>query len=434
VKSTEKGSTQAFDRQNHLYTLCVRGLEDGRRTEQFFLNNAISRVLSARHEWNAILACARQEEMEIVISNTTEIGIQLTEDDIGAQPPASFPGKLLAFLYARYQAFQGDPQRGMIIIPTELIVDNGTKLKEILTALAQNAGLPESFLQWLDTANTFCNSLVDRIVPGRLPDEESKDIERMLGYQDELMIAAEPYRLWAIEVPDRRTEKTLSFSAADPGVILTADITRYRELKLRLLNGTHTLSCALAFLNDYRTVGDAVESEAMGGFIRRLMLKEIAPILSGSLISEEEADRFAHTVLERFANPYIIHPWIDISLQYTAKIRMRIIPLLLAHYQQSDQAPSHMAAGLAAYMLFMRSTQLSDGSFQGNHQGKTYPVRDDHAGLLAAWWQKFPDGPAQAILRDTRLWDTDLSVLPGLTDAIDEWLQSGLQHRFPIPG
>ena len=166
VKSTESDSS-AFDRQDGLYTICVRGIENGQTVEENIINASISRVLSAKTEWKQILACAQNPELKIILSNTTEVGIQLADDDINAAPPVSFPGKLLAFLYERFKAFKGSPTSGMVIVPTELITDNGNKLESIVLELAHRNNLEFKFFEWLENHNIFCNSLVDRIVPGR---------------------------------------------------------------------------------------------------------------------------------------------------------------------------------------------------------------------------------------------------------------------------
>ncbi|MBS1932385.1 MAG: tagaturonate reductase, partial [Bacteroidetes bacterium] len=257
VKSTNSGDTNAFDEQDNLYTICVKGIENGNKVEEFFLNASISRVLSAQDEWNTILGYAADENIRVVISNTTEVGLVLKEDDsILAKPPLSFPGKLLAFLHQRFLHFAGSKEHGLVIIPTELIPDNGKKLQDILNRLAGLNKLDEVFIEWMNTANHFCSSLVDRIVPGKLKPDEKKVIENQLGYEDDLMIMTEPYRLWAIEASDKKVNEILSFSVIDEGVIIAPDITVYRELKLRLLNGTHTLSCGLAVLARFSTVKD----------------------------------------------------------------------------------------------------------------------------------------------------------------------------------
>ena len=199
VKSTTKGNSSPFEKQDGLYTLCIRGVQNGEKVEENIINASISRVLCADKDWEQILECAHNQNMQIIISNTTEVGIQLIHDDVRRHPPVSFPGKLLAFLYERYHAFNGSVQSGMVIIPTELIVDNGKALEAIVLELAHLNGLEEAFIEWLECCNHFCNSLVDRIVTGK-PDEEIHiRLQSELGYKDELLIMSEAYRLWAIE-------------------------------------------------------------------------------------------------------------------------------------------------------------------------------------------------------------------------------------------
>src|ERR1700709_545127 len=148
------------------------------------------------------MLAAANSDLQVVISNTTEVGIQLVAESIFQKPPASFPAKLLAILFERYKIFQGSPKAGLIIIPTELLTDNGKKLKSIISDLAAFNKLEPSFTEWLDSQNHFCSSLVDRIVPGK-PDPETKEkLEKEWGYTDDLMSVCEPYRLWAIEGDD----------------------------------------------------------------------------------------------------------------------------------------------------------------------------------------------------------------------------------------
>jgi len=175
VKSTDSGAADAFDVQDGLYTHCIRGLHEQKMRDECIINSSVSRVLSASKQWKEILACAANPDMQVVISNTTEVGIVFIPDDnIKGNPPSSFPGKLLAFLYERYKAFKGDANKGMVIVPTELITDNGTKLQSIVMELAHINKFDYAFIDWLETANIFCNTLVDRIVPGKLPAEQQK--------------------------------------------------------------------------------------------------------------------------------------------------------------------------------------------------------------------------------------------------------------------
>lgn len=405
VKSTDGGDAGAFDRQDGLYTLCVRGIEDGKKKEENIICSAISRVLSAKQQWSEILRCAHNPEMQVIISNTTEVGIRLVEEDIHQQPPVSFPGKLLAFLYERYKACKGSAEGGMVIIPTELIVDNGKKLAAIVQQLAAFNKLEKDFTLWLSTACRWCSSLVDRIVPGKPDAATLQQLQQELGYIDDLLSISEVYRLWAIEGDDR-VRSVLSFSAADAGVIIAPDIEIYRELKLRLLNGTHTLSCGLGYLAGFTTVKQAMDDAGFAAFVSDLMLKEIAPSIPYRIPAEQSRD-FGLQVLDRFRNPHLQHQWISITMQYTSKMKMRNVPVLLQHYKENDSPPRLFTLGFAAYLLFMR--------------GGDYQVNDDKAGLLAELWkQDTPAAVVNKVLSDVSLWDTDLSKLPGFAAAVNE--------------
>ncbi|SFD53887.1 tagaturonate reductase [Chitinophaga sp. CF118] len=406
VKSTDKGGTDAFVTQQNLYTQCVQGIAQGQKVEEYIVNAAISRVISAATQWEAILACAENPAMEIIISNTTEVGITLTDDDVKATPPASFPCKLLAFLLRRYGYFKGDISKGMVIIPTELIPDNGKKLKAIVLELASRNHLGKDFINWLEKANHFCSSLVDRIVPGALPAAAHAAVEKELGYKDELMIMSEVYSLWAIEADDPKVNEILSFAKADSGVVIAPDINVFRELKLRLLNGTHTLSCGLAILAGIDTVKSAMDNAAMEAFISTLMKSEIIPAITDMHIREDAALRFAGNVLDRFRNPYIEHRWESITVQYTSKMRMRVVPFLQKHYQRSQEVPALTALGFAAYMQYIATAQAK--------------LTDDAANAASIRkWQSQLDSPSLLeVLSDVTLWGIDLTGLKGFAHAV----------------
>lgn len=418
VKSTDKGGTDAFDTQNGLYTLLERGYVLGEKKEKMIVNAAISRVLSAAHQWETILQCAENPAMQIVISNTTEVGITLLTTDAKAALPVSFPGKLLAFLLRRYHHFKGADDAGMVIVPTELITDNGAKLKAIVTELARLSGAEDAFIDWLHRANDFCNSLVDRIVPGKPSKADQEQVENALGYQDELMIMSETYRLWAIETDRERSKQLLSFASADAGVVLAKDINRFRELKLRLLNGTHTFTCGLAGLAGFRLVKDAMQDENFIGLIKQLMLEEIVPVVAKDGISIEDARVFAEQVLDRFRNPYIDHQWEHIAVQYTSKMAMRNVPLIQALYTSEEQQDSVMALGFAAYLHFMKPVKQEDNQLFVNREGMA--INDDKIAMVYQHWQQeLPTADTiQQILADRTIWGVDLSSYPSFVASV----------------
>lgn len=431
VKSTDRGSTQAFDEQEGLFTLCMQGMVDGQAQRQFQLVSSISRVLWASKDWPAIQALARSADLELVVSNTTEVGLQLDESDhLNGQPPSSFPAKLLALLYERYRHFSGAFSAGLVILPTELITNNGQILKQLLLQLAERWGMESAFREWLVQANTFCSTLVDRIVTGRPDATTQANLEAALGYTDQLLIVSEPYLLWAIEAPETPIP-ALRFAAAHPGVIVAPDINKYRELKLRLLNGSHTLSCGLAWLAGCQTVRSAMEDPTVSSFVEELLMEELIPALPPE-IDHQEALTFGSEVLNRFRNPYLEHEWLNITFQYTSKMRMRCFPLLVRYVTQTGQIPQRFVLGLAAYFYFMRVAGQDERGFYGTYGEKRYYFRDDRAAYFHRLQTAtaLEDMPA-IVLADQELWGQDHSRWEGLVEKVTEYLdqiqQQGLR-------
>jgi tagaturonate reductase len=412
--------------------VCVRGIEGGQPVHTNVVSAAISRVLVARTEWAEVLRVATSPDLAVVVSNTTERGLVLeADDDVRAAPPHSFPAKLLAVLLARYEALGEGAAPGLVIIPTELLSGNGTLLRGMLAELAERQGLSASFRQWLTQANTVCNSLVDRIVPGVPSSDHRAALAAELGYDDELLLVAEAYRLWAIE-GDERVQQVLSFAQADPGIIVQPDITEFKELKLRLLNGTHSLACGLALLCGVPTVGAAMRDEALATYLDHLLLAELLPGIPYP-VDAAVRQRFGRQVLDRFRNPAVEHRWLAITLHYSAKLRERVVPTLRHYYDRFGTVPPYLALGLAAYLRFMRGTrQATDGSWLGEINGAEYPIQDDQAGYFADLWARLnPSELSAAVLGNEQLWGTNLGALPGLADAVAHYLHQLLHEGVP---
>lgn len=425
VKSTDSGDSTAFDDQNGLYTLCVRGIENNQNIEENIVCSAISRVLSAKSQWQRILDCAKNPALQIIISNTTEVGIQLVQDNISDTPPTSFPGKLLAFLYARFKAFGGAKESGLVIVPTELIPDNGSKLESIVIELAHRNGLESDFLDWLESTNHFCNSLVDRIVPGKPDASTYQKLTKELGYEDKLLTVSEVFRLWAIEGDDH-VKQVLSFYKADEGIFIESDINLFRELKLRLLNGTHTLSCGLAYLAGFDSVIEAMQDENMSAFISNLMLAELGLAIPYPM-DEKRPQRFGMQVIDRFRNPHLNHQWLSITLNYSSKMKMRNIAVVLRYYEVFGCVPEYFSMGFAAYLYFMKPVAKESFVYFGERNGKPYPIQDEKAEYFYHKWKE--NSPAQLVkkvLQDKTLWETDLTLLSGFSQSVTENLENML--------
>lgn len=433
VKSTETGGSNLFEDQDGLFTVFVRGFEEGKEVDTKFINASISRVISAKQNWEDILLCAENPEMQIIISNTTEIGISLVRESIFSNPPASFPAKLLSFMWNRYQHFHGAPGSGLVIIPTELISENGAVLKKIVLELAAFNQLDQIFINWLNDENDFCNSLVDRIVPGKLSEPEKSNEEAILGYTDSLMIMCEPYCLWAIETNSNKTKDILSFANVNQGVKIESDINQFKELKLRLLNATHSFSCALALYCGFETVREAMKETYFRNYVASVMMLEIKPLILSSSISEDSAQQFAEQVIDRFRNNSIEHKWISISMQYSSKMEMRTVPLIIKHLVKYHESPKLMVLGFAAYLLFMQTIRHDDGIYYSKLGNANYPVTDEKAALLHQYWESGDlDIAIPLILKDISLWGVDLNAIDGFSNdmisAIKNLRTQGAKH------
>jgi len=275
--------------------------------------------------------------------------------------------------------------------------------------------------------------LVDRIVPGKLPARLQEQTESALGYHDDCMIMSESYALWAIESSSPKVKQVLSFSSVDNAVVIAPDIRIFRELKLRLLNGPHTLCCGPAVLAGFTTVKEAMADHAFISFMTRVMMEEIIPVITDETLDRETAKDFANKVLDRFRNPYMEHQWLSITLQYASKMKARNVPLILEYFKRFGKTPECMAIGFAAHLLFMKTEKGQDGNYYGNTGGKKYQVNDDRAGHYAELWSRLnKDELVKQVLSDVEWWGTDLSALPGfvsqVTQALYELTNKGVRE------
>lgn len=436
IKSTGS-DTDEFTKQDNLFTVSVRGVQKGETVNESTVVSAVSRVMAAPTQWEEILRLSRNPDIDIIISNTTEVGLDYEEENIFKRPPKSFPAKLTSFLYERFRSVGGSKAKGMIVIPTELVTDNGLKLREAVEQLAKYNELGKLFMKWLKFHVRFCNSLVDRIV-SRPTDETMQALQGEYGYDDDLLTMTEPYYLWAIEGDDR-VRDMLTFANADtPQIIIEEDINFYRERKLRVLNGTHTLTVPLGYLLGLETVADEMKHPLMSRFIESLMLDEIVPTVPhyGTPGMDRAAiDQFANDVLDRFRNPFLDHLLLNISLHETAKMQARNVATLQRYHEQNKAVPQRMALGFAAYLLFMRATEEKSGEFFGEITTGagtiTYPIRDNQAAYFYGDWKTVEaDNPTairtfvQSVCADKDLWQADLSILPGFVDAVASYLNA----------
>jgi tagaturonate reductase len=429
IGSTGSGRDRALNDQEGLFTLVTQGLVDGDATRDFRIVSSVSRALAASSQWDEVLRCAENPDLELIFSNTTEVGIVLDENDAATPPsdsaPRSFPAKLAAFLLRRARTSAFDVARAPVVIPTELIEDNGDKLRDIVVMLAQRWKVEPAFLQWLAHVR-FCNTLVDRIVPGAPSEGYAAELRSLLPYDDGMTTICEPYRLFAIE-GDAELRERLRFPAADAGVIVTESIRPYRLRKVRLLNGAHTSFVSLALLAGCTTVREAVEHPALGSFLRATLLDEIVPS-----VDVPGAEQFAREVMDRFANPFLQHQLWDITLQGTTKFKVRVVPSILEFVRRTGTSPRALALGFAGFLAFQ------DGSLQAQRRSAGAPVPADAAGdRVRAYWATADDTAdgltafVRAVSADAELWGADLSAVPGFVEQVTEHLHA-IRTKGPV--
>lgn len=416
VQPIANGMVNMLNDQDGLYTLYLRGLKNGKPESTHETIDIISRGINPYVDFEAYLKTAENPEMRYIISNTTEAGIAYDEnDEPTATPPNSYPAKLAVWLNHRFKTFNGDASKGVHVIPCELIEKNADNLKRILLQLAEKWNFGGEFVTWLNTACTFSNTLVDRIVPG-YPRERIGEITEELGYEDKQVVEGEHFHLWVIEAPES-LQQELPFPSIGLDVKYVKDMSPYRTRKVRILNGVHTVLVPVAYLYGLDTVRESVEHEVVGKFIKEALFEEIIPTLD---LPKEELDQFAADVIDRFRNPYIKHLLMSISLNSWSKFETRVLPSLLEYKNRKGSVPQKLSFSLAATIAF----------YKGKRGEEVISLNDDLVllELLKSAWSKY-DGTDESIesvvvtvLGFEKNWKMDLTQIDGLTAAVTKHL------------
>ena len=420
VKPISFGSIENFEKQDNLYTVVLRGKENGETVNDSRIVTSISKVLDCKEDYSEYMGLAALDTLRFVVSNTTEAGIVLDKNDTMEGLPNTYPGKLTKFLYERYQAFNGDLQKGLIILPVELIENNGGKLKECVLALCDIWELPAEFKAWVCDACVFCSTLVDRIVTG-YPRNEVAAICEELGYEDKLVDVGEPFGLWVIE-SDKDISAEFPLDKAGLPVVFTDNQKPYRERKVRVLNGAHTASVLAGYLYGLDIVRDCMYDEVMGKYVRAVVMDEIVPQVPLPL---EEVKAFAASVFERFENPFIDHALLSISLNSVSKWKARVLPSFKDHYANKGELPRLITFSLAALFAFYSSSDLKEDALVAKRaDGTTYEVHDD-AAVLAFFAENSAKSVEEFVkkaLSNEAFWGEDLTAYEGMEETVFSWL------------
>ncbi|MEL7629796.1 tagaturonate reductase [Pectobacterium aroidearum] len=424
VRPIDSDFPPTLDTQDGLYTTIIRGLnEQGEAVREPRLIRSVNREINVYRQFDEYLALAHDPNIRFVFSNTTEAGISYHADDsLNDAPPVSFPAKLTRLLYERFCHFDGAADKGWVLLPCELIDYNGVALKELVLRYAAQWKLTPTFTDWLNDHNTFCSTLVDRIVTG-YPRAEVEALQQEMGYQDTFWDTAEHFYLFVIQGPQWLAEE-LRLNKLDLNVRIVDDIKPYKERKVAILNGAHTALVPVAFLAGLDTVGESMDDALIGKFVEKTIAEEIVPVLD---LPHDELTSFAQAVLSRFRNPFIQHQLLSISLNGMTKFRTRILPQLLTYRERHGELPARLTFALAALIAFYRGERSGEGDTL-----QTYPLQDDAHWLerYSTLWAGVKENTVSlaelvnVVLRDADHWEQDLTQVPGLAAQVTEQLQT----------
>ncbi|MCM1252097.1 MAG: tagaturonate reductase [Clostridium sp.] len=420
VKPIEFGTLERFHDQECQYTVQLRGISDGEPRKINRIVTSVTDVVDAYGEYEKYADFAKLDTLRFIVSNTTEAGIVYDDTDkFEMNPPKTYPGKLTKFLYERFKHFNGAQDKGLVMLPVELIDDNGIHLKECVLKFAKLWNLGDDFTAWINDACVFTSTLVDRIVTG-YPRDEAEELCREFGYQDNLIVTGEPFALWVIESAKDISDEFPLPKAGLP-VIFTDNQKPYKQRKVRILNGAHTSFVLASYLCGNDIVLESMNDKLILDFIKATIFDEVIPTLT---LPKKELDEFADAVLTRFNNPYVKHAHLSISLNSVSKWRARCMPSFLGYIEKEGKIPTHLTFSLAALMAFYTGTEIRDKALIGHRDGQEYNIMDDAAVLefFAANSSKEPKEFAHAVLANTDFWGQDLSALAGVEDAIVSYL------------
>lgn len=412
VQPLNGGLIPVINAQEGLYTLFMRGIKKGELIDRKRIITCVQKGIDPYSDYDEFLGLAEEESLEFLISNTTEAGIAYNPEDTDYKScPRSFPAKVTALLHKRFIHFKGAADKGLAIIPCELIDQNAQTLKGIVLQYARDWDLGEGFIDWVETHNSFHNTLVDRIVPG-YPKDDLESYQARMDYRDKLLVTAEVFFLWVIEGDERLLEK-IPFHKIDEQILVVRDMQPYRTRKVRILNGAHTAMVPLSLMHGNKTVKETMDSPFTEAFLRQAVFEEINPTLP---LPKEEVESFAEEVFDRFRNPFINHMLSSIALNSISKFKVRVLPSLLAYQEEFGVLPNHLTFSLACLIRF----------YKGEWQGKTLPVQDDgqiREFFQDLWTRGDYDEIAKGALSNQDLWDMDLDRFPSLTQSVARALE-----------
>lgn len=417
VQPIDVGLVDLINEQKGIYTLSMRGnTENGKKIENRVIKS-VSRGINPYADFKAYIDFVESEDLKYVVSNTTEAGISYHEEKFKEdRVQDSFPAKVAQLLYFRYKKYAGAEDKGLVFLPVELIDDNGYYLKKYVDQHIEDWGLEEEFKTWVDEANHFTSTLVDRIVTGRPSAEEAEEFAKENGYEDKLLVFSELFNLWVIE-GDKNKAKDLGFEGLPCNVIWTDNVDPYKKRKVRILNGGHTSTVPAAVIHGFDIVRDFMEDEVFKTYLNDLIDIEVIPNID---LPKEDLVKFKNEVFLRFNNPYVDHKLLSITLNSISKFNARCLPSIVDYYNESGDVPKHFAFSLAALIRFYEIEKNSEGYFGKDENGKAYPVSDDKD-LLELFAKKAKDDNYIDEILASDIWEYDLDKLGDFKEQVKNY-------------
>lgn len=335
--------------QDHLYTV----LEKGANGNQAIVIGAVHECLNAKLDsLTAIIEKFCEPQVAIVSLTITEKGycvdpatgtLDLTHPRIrhdidSPGEPHSAPGILVEALSRRRE-------RGLLpftILSCDNIPDNGHVVKNAVLGMAEKRD--PALAMWIREHVSFPGTMVDRIVPAAT-DETLDEISRALGVADPCGISCEPFIQWVIE--DRFVAGRPAWETA--GVQLVTDVRPWEEMKLRMLNGSHSFLAYLGYLSGFQHISECMQDEAFREAAYQLMMREQAPTLS---ITDVDLQRYAGSLIARFANPALKHKTWQIAMDGSQKLPQRMLAGVRIHLERGSAWPL-LALGIAGWMRYV---------------------------------------------------------------------------------
>lgn len=421
IVKPRQGDVSKFKAQDNVYTVILRGIKNGEIYEGERVVTCVQKVLGAYEDYDAFMGLAKLDSLEFVVSNTTEAGIVFDAGDKLADCPAkTYPAKLTKFLYERFSFYKGDANKGLIMLPVELIEDNGEVLRETVFKYADLWQLGDSFKNWLETANVFAGTLVDRIITG-YPADKIEELSAKWGYEDPLAVMGEPFGLWVIEA-DASVAKKFDISTDGLSVDFTDKLKFYKERKVRILNGAHTSSVLGGYLSGLNYVQECMEDSVIRKEIEKIVMEEVVPTVH---LPREKAAEFARFVFERFENPFVKHALLSISLNSVSKWRARVLPTIKDIFARDGKLPTLLTFSFAALVAFYRTTEMKNGCLIGKRGLDTYEISDDPE-VLAFFQQNAGKDTADLVAllaAKKEFWGEDLGALGDFVSKVTEDLK-----------